>query len=172
MTAPTCFVIMGPKAVGKSWVADVLARRHGVHHVDADELILDLVAQGLDPAPDTGWLTQVERAVEHALATHDLVSIEATGAWESDWLLIDHLRNGGVTVRTVWVEATLAQSLERLRTRRTRKVPTSDTEAVWYHENASKRSTGVIHDLVVDTRSAQDEEGLVADSKALFENDG
>ena len=43
----TVLVLYGPKAVGKSQVADVLQRRLGVHYVDADRLVLDLLAAGV-----------------------------------------------------------------------------------------------------------------------------
>jgi dephospho-CoA kinase len=40
-------VLYGPKAVGKSWVAQALAERLGVQHVDVDALVLDLLAGGV-----------------------------------------------------------------------------------------------------------------------------
>jgi dephospho-CoA kinase len=42
----TAIVLYGPKAVGKSWVAEVLRTHLGVAHVDADELVLGLLAAG------------------------------------------------------------------------------------------------------------------------------
>lgn len=47
-------VLYGPKGAGKSWIAELLARR--------------------------------------------LVSVEATGAWDSDWQLADDLERGGTRV--------------------------------------------------------------------------
>src|SRR5215218_8953266 len=86
-----------PKAVGKSWVAEVLRTHLGVAHVDADELVGDLLTAGTPPAVD-GWLTWVRRRVVDALARHALVTVEATGAWDSDWRLADDLEVAGARV--------------------------------------------------------------------------
>ena len=52
----TVIVPYGPKAVGKSWVAQALVDRLGVRHVDVDALVLDLLAAGVRPDPPTaGW---------------------------------------------------------------------------------------------------------------------
>jgi shikimate kinase len=52
----TVTVLYGPKAVGKSWVAQALAERLGVQHVDVDALVLELLAAGSDPTlPLAGW---------------------------------------------------------------------------------------------------------------------
>jgi shikimate kinase len=157
----TCVVVMGPKAVGKSWVADVLERRFDIRHLDSDALILDLIAAGHVADPARGWLTQVEAALADRLLDCPAVSVEATGAWDSDWLLIGHLRDRGVTVITVWVSARLEQSLARLEERRTRKIPTSPDKARWYYESATRRAAGYPFDLVVDTSRDRDEEALV-----------
>ena len=124
-------VVMGPKAVGKSWVAQVLSSRLGIYHVETDALILELMELGHEPDADIGWLASVEGLVVTALEQHPAVSVEATGAWDSDWLLIDRLRDRDITVCTVWVNATLHQSLVRLHERTARKVPTSESEAIW-----------------------------------------
>jgi hypothetical protein len=87
----TAIVLYGPKAVGKSWVAQALADRLGVEHVDVDALVLGLLATGVRPDPTDGWLAWVEQRVVAALDTHQLVSVEATGAWDSDWRLADDL---------------------------------------------------------------------------------
>ena len=47
----TAIVLYGPKAVGKSWVAEVLRTHLGVAHVDADELVGDLLAAGTHLIP-------------------------------------------------------------------------------------------------------------------------
>jgi dephospho-CoA kinase len=48
--------------VGKSQVAAVL-RELGVGHVNADELVLDLLAKGTQPHPDHRRLAAVEAAI-------------------------------------------------------------------------------------------------------------
>jgi hypothetical protein len=137
-----CVVIMGPKAAGKSRVADVLDRCCAVHHVDPDEVILRLLALGERPDPETGWLAQVEDALDGALRMHDRISTEATGAWDSDWQLIRDLGSRGVIVRTIWVEAPLDVTLTRLAERSERKVPTTPEEATWYYREATRKATG------------------------------
>ena len=84
-TPRMCLVIMGPKAVGKSWVADVLARHLAVHHVDPAAVILDLPARGESPRVDTGWLAPVEEALDEGLSQHGRICTEATGARDTDW---------------------------------------------------------------------------------------
>jgi shikimate kinase len=76
--------LYGPKGAGKSWVAAELSRRAGVRHVDADLLVLDLLDQQVRPDRRLGWLDQVETAVRRAVGEHRCVSVEATGAWDSD----------------------------------------------------------------------------------------
>jgi chloramphenicol 3-O-phosphotransferase len=131
--SPTVVVLYGPKAVGKSWVAEVLQQRAGVHHVDADELVLDLLEQGVRPDPELGWLGHVEGAVQFALDRHRRVSVEATGAWDSDGMLADRLIAGGVRVVAVWVTTPLEVTLDRLSRRSTRKVVTTPQQARWIH---------------------------------------
>jgi dephospho-CoA kinase len=45
----TAIVLYGPKAVGKSWVAQVLRTHLGVAHADADEL-----GSGVGPGGELG----------------------------------------------------------------------------------------------------------------------
>jgi hypothetical protein len=55
----TAVLLYGPKAAGKSWVADELRRRRaGVQHVDADRVVLDLLDRGARPDRQLGWLDQ------------------------------------------------------------------------------------------------------------------
>ena len=63
----TVLVLYGPKAVGKSWVARALADQLGVHHVDVDAVVLELLAAGARPDPADGWLAWVEQRVAAAL---------------------------------------------------------------------------------------------------------
>lgn len=168
MPGAVCVVIMGAKAVGKSWVADVLERHFGVYHVDADTLVLDLVAHTQTPDKGLGWLTPVEAALVQALTLHDAVSVEATGAWDSDWMLLDRLRHRGVTVRTIWVHAALDQSLARLAARTTPKVPISETEARRIYAESTRRAAKASFDLVVDASGEPDETLLVEQVGSLL----
>jgi chloramphenicol 3-O-phosphotransferase len=144
-------VLFGPKAAGKSEVADVLRTGYGVAHVDADQLVLALRAAGVRPHPERGWLTPVEEGVRRTLRTHPAVSVEATGAWDSDWQLARNLELSGVDVLRVWVFAPLDTSLDRLARRTTRKEPTTLDEARWIHQNTSERARHQRFDLTLDT---------------------
>jgi adenylate kinase family enzyme len=50
-TLKIAIILYGPKGSGKSRIAQMLAQRLGVHHVDPDTLILELLAQGFEPDP-------------------------------------------------------------------------------------------------------------------------
>ncbi len=50
----TAVLLAGPKAVGKSWIAGILVQELGVHEVDADAIVLDLMASGVKPHPTDG----------------------------------------------------------------------------------------------------------------------
>jgi len=79
----TAIVLYGPKAVGKSWVAEVLRTHLGVAHVDPDELVGDLLVAGTRPDPVDGWLTFVRRRVpvpaEEASWIYDQATARAAG---------------------------------------------------------------------------------------------
>jgi len=158
----TVLVLYGPKAVGKSWVADVAERRLGVHHVDADRLVLDLMAAGEQPHPEDGWLAPVRRRVTQALAEHPAVSIEATGAWDSDWRLADDLAADGVRVRRVWVWTAKEEALARLGARTVERAPVTVEEADWIHDTATARAATARLDAVIDTTGAKDPERVVS----------
>jgi hypothetical protein len=80
-------LLAGPKGVGKSWVAQIAEREFGVLYLDADVLILGLLANGTSPDPEDGWLVPVQEAVLGALARYPAVSAEITSAWDSDYKL-------------------------------------------------------------------------------------
>lgn len=72
----TVFVLFGPKGVGKTHIARLLRSILGIHHVDADPIVLDLMSKGIQPDPTYGWLEPVQRAVEEALTDHSVVAME------------------------------------------------------------------------------------------------
>ncbi len=158
----TVLVLYGPKAVGKSWVARTLAEHLGVHHVDVDALVLELLAAGARPDPADGWLAWVEQRVLAALGTQELVSVEATGAWDSDWRLADDLEARGVRVLRVWVWAPKQVALRRLADRTARRVPVSVQEASWIYDQANVQAGGRRLDARIDTGRQQDPASVVA----------
>jgi shikimate kinase len=164
----TVIVLHGPKAVGKSWVAQALVDRLGVRHVDVDALVLDLLAAGVRPDPADGWLAWVEQRVVAALDTHPLVSVEATGAWDSDWRLADDLEARGVRVLRVWVSAPKHVTLQRLEDRTARRVPVSTEEAGWIYDQATIQAAGRRLDVRIDTDKPQDPASVVAALRPLL----
>lgn len=144
-------VLYGPKAAGKSQVAEALHQTYGVRPLDADEIVLGLLFHGAQPDPHNGWLIPIERAVMAALRDSVAVSIEATGAWDSDWQLAQDLHTAGVRVLRVWVCAPLAMTLDRLARRVTRKVPTTQEEARSIYTTACARARDQTFDITLDT---------------------
>jgi hypothetical protein len=128
----------------------------GVHHLDVDALVLDLIDRGVRPDPRLGWLDHVEREVGRAVAGHPRVSVEATGAWDSDWMLADRLGAARCRVLSVWVTAPLEVTLQRLAERRSRKVPVAIEDARWIHAEATRRAAERSFTAVVDTSGAPD----------------
>jgi predicted kinase len=122
-------VLYGPKGAGKSWVAEELERRAGVQHIDVDRMALKLRDRGCHPDPEQGGLEEVEAEVRRVATEHLLVSVEATGAWASDWTLADDLAADGYRVLRVWVTAPLEVTLDRLAHRRSGKVPVAVSSA-------------------------------------------
>jgi shikimate kinase len=155
-------VLYGPKGAGKSWVAAELSRQAGVHHLDVDLLVLDLLDSGVRPDPRLGWLEHVDREVRSAVAAHPRVSVEATGAWDSDWMLADRLAAARCRVLPVWVFAPVEVTLRRLAGRRGRKVPVSVQDARWIHAEATRRAAGRPFTAVVDTSGPPDPGKLAA----------
>lgn len=145
-------ILYGPKAVGKSTIAGILSDHLGVHHVDTDPLVLDLLNQGAHPDGDLAWLPYVEEAVLVALEVHPLVSVEATGAYESDWLLLDHLSDSASRAIPVWVWAPEDVALGRLAARKAHKrVPISKADALRIHRAAMQQAQGRTFCATFDT---------------------
>jgi AAA domain len=165
----TAIVLCGPKAVGKSWVAEVLRTHLGVAHVDADELVGDLLAAGPHPDPVDGWLTWVRRRVVDALARSALVSMEATGAWDSDWRLADDLEVAGARLLRVWVSVPTEAAMGRLAGRTSRRVPVSAEEASWIYDQATARAAGRRLDAWIDTGRPPDPAAVVAELRPLIQ---
>jgi predicted kinase len=155
----TVVVLYGPKAAGKSQVAEFLRAQHRVTHVDPDALVLGLQGRGVRAHPQLGWLPQVKDAVEGVLRAGDLVSVEATGAWDSDWQLANDLENSGHRVLRVWVSAPLELTLRRLAERTAQKAPVTEAEARAIWTAANDRARNHTFDLTLDT-GVVGEEGL------------
>jgi shikimate kinase len=152
----TTVVIYGPKAVGKSLVAQILTDQLGIYHVDADALVLRALDQGLKPDPVGGWLGLVTDQVRYALEDHDIVTVEATGAWESDWQLPRELEDRGISVLRIWVTAPRPEAMHRLINRKVKRAPVTPEEAAEIYDRAAARAEHEEFDLSVDTTSPPD----------------
>jgi len=104
-------------------------------------VVLDRLDRGQGPDPRLGWFEPVHTAVRRAVGDHAVVSVEATGAWDSDWLLADRLAGAGSRVLRVWVTAPLEGTLDRLAHRRSRRVRLTTEEARWIHAEATWRAS-------------------------------
>ena len=155
-------VLYGPKAVGKSTIAAMLARHSDVAHVDPDLVVTTLSGQGVHPDPETGWLTPVHLAVHQEMERHPRVAVEATGAWASDWKLADQLDADDVRVVRVWVTASLATTLARLASRRSDRVPYPEDEVRRIYAAATHRSLTQRFDAIVDTETGDLEHAVAA----------
>jgi hypothetical protein len=111
----------------------------------------------------------VRRRVVDALAQHALVSVEATGAWDSDWRLADDLEAAGVRVLRVWVSAPRKVAMGRLTGRTSRRVPVSAEEASWIYDQATARAAGRRLDARIDTTRPPDPTAVVAQLRPLIE---
>jgi hypothetical protein len=100
----------------------------------------------------------VEDAVEHTLRTSATVSVEATGAWDSDWQLIRDLEDRGHRVLTVWASAPLEVTLQRLAERAGPTVPVTQVEARAIWTAANDRASSHVFDLALDTSDIRRED--------------
>jgi adenylate kinase family enzyme len=146
----TAVVIYGPKGAGKSYLARLLERELEISHIDPDALVLEWTKQGLRPDLKSGWLTQIAAATKSALEAHKAVSLEATGAWDSDWNLPGLLKDAGHTVITVRLLVDRATAMTRLSNRKEARVPVSVSEAqrIWKEADARRQRRKV--DLEID----------------------
>jgi hypothetical protein len=96
------------------------------------------------------------------------VSVEATGAWDSDWRLADDLEARGVRVLRVWVSASKQVALQRLADRTTRRVPFSAQEVDWIYDQATTHAAGRRLDARIDTGEQQDPASVVAVLRPLL----
>lgn len=93
-----------------------------------------------------------------ALHDNPAVSVEATGAWASDWQLFDDLESARQRVVSIWVWAPLEVTLRRLVGRATGKVPVAEQEARWIWSAACEQAEHRRFDLVLDTSQLSEED--------------
>jgi shikimate kinase len=167
----TLIVLAGPKAVGKSWVAHIAEREFGVHYLDADLMILELLERGSVPDPDDGWLEPVQRAVLAALSRHPVVSVEITGGWDSDYKLIRNVTHAGHRVVRIWISAPLEETLVRLRERSTPKVPVTEADARTTYQEAVTRAASERWDATLDTSGSERADVAAAVLQSLLGSD-
>ena len=152
----TVIVLAGPKGVGKSWVAELLAARLDIYHVDPDPLIAEWRNQGSEPDPHDGWLSQVRDAVVSALREHPAISVEMTGAWESDYKLCVQLEKLGHRVIHTSLIAPEEETISRLQLRRGGRDSTTELEARAIFKSAVARGQNEEWDAVVDMSGPPD----------------
>jgi len=111
----------------------------------------------------------VRRRVVDALARHALVTVEATGAWDSDWRLADDLEAAGARVLRVWVSAPREVAMGRLAGRTSQRVPVSAEEASWIYDQATARAAGRQLDAWIDTGRPPDPAVVVAELRPLIQ---
>jgi predicted kinase len=157
----TVIVLYGPKGAGKSSIARVLADVLGVHHVDVDALVPSLVDRGIQPDAVDGWLAPLLREVRAAAQSHLAVSVEATGAWDSDWRLADDLAADGLRVVRVWVGAPKPVVLDRVARRSGAVRPETVDEASGIYDAATANAATRRFDAAIDTS------GAVADAQSV-----
>ena len=104
-----------------------------------------------------------------SFARHALVSVEATGAWDSDWRLADDLEVAGARVLRVWVSAPREVAMGRLAGRTSRRVPVPAEEASWIYDQATARAAGRRLDARIDTGRPPDPAAVVAELRPLIE---
>lgn len=165
------FVLYGAKGAGKTYLARWLHAELGADHVDPDPLIQALLDSGVKPHPTSGWLPQVLHACFAALQRNGRISVEATGAWDTDWRLPDDLARRGDEVIRVWVYAPLDVTLERLAASRPGRAPVPPEEAQRIHELASRHAQGVDFDVVLETTSRAAAETAVEQLRELLARD-
>jgi gluconate kinase len=147
----TAVVIYGPKGAGKSYLARMLERELGIHHIDPDALVLRWIEEkGMQPDQKDGWLQNLVESATNALRTRNVISIEATGAWDSDWKLPALLKDAGHDVITIRLLIDRATAMTRLSTRKEARVPVSASEAdrIWKEADVRRRTQTV--DLEID----------------------
>ena len=146
----TVVIVYGPKAAGKSYLSRALEGELGIYHIDPDTLVLEWIKQGLRADLENGWLQEIVAAVKFALETRNAVSLEATGAWDSDWKLPELLKDAGHDVITIRLLIDRATAMARLSARQETRVPVSASEAerIWNETNARRNSQNV--DLEID----------------------
>jgi shikimate kinase len=146
----TVVIVYGPKAAGKSYLSRALEGELGIYHIDPDALVLEWIKQGLRADLENGWLQEIVAAVKFALETRNAVSLEATGAWDSDWKLPELLKDAGHDVITIRLLIDPATAMSRLSTRKEERIPISASEAehIWKAADARRGKQKV--DLEID----------------------
>ena len=165
----TLLLLAGPKGVGKSWVAQIAEQDFAVHYLDADLIILALLETGSRPDPDDGWLEPVQEAVFDALARHPAVSVEITGAWDSDYKLARNVEQRGHLVVRHLLSAPFPETLARLRARTSRKVSVSEAEARSTYFQAEQRTRREHWDARLDTSGTEQPDKAAAVLRQLLD---
>jgi hypothetical protein len=158
----TVVILYGPKAAGKTHLARTLDRQLGVYPIDPDRLIIEWIAQGLEPDPTDGWLENILNATRCAIAKHHFISVEATGAWDSDWKLARLMEDEGHKVLKFRINVPRSLATARLQNRQEARVLISNEEANWIWDQVELSHESHPVDLEIDGSDPMWESSVVS----------
>lgn len=162
-------VLAGPKGVGKSSVAATLSEGLGIDAIDPDLIALEFIGAGVQPDRAEGWLAQIRGAVIASLTDHALVSVEMTGAWETDYELCRQLEGLGYRVIRTWLIAPEEVTVSRLKERASERVPVTDAEARDLYRIGVGRAKAEKWNAVFDLTRGRDRADMVAAFASLLD---
>lgn len=146
----TAVILYGPKAIGKTYLARILNYELGIYPIDPDEFVLEWKARGLQADPIDGWIEQIFHVTSAALKRFPVVSVEATGAWDSDWKLPKLLEEEGHNLLTIRINAPRSLVMSRLKNREEPRVLVSEQESDWIWDQVELNSKRHSVDLEVN----------------------
>jgi shikimate kinase len=166
--APTILLLVGPKGAGKSHLGTLAEARLGARFLRVEPIFQEVQrnSTATGTARDAEGYGRVLEAVAEALAAHDLVVLETTGASPALPLFLEGLRGLG-RVRLVAVRAPLDRCLERVRSRdQSVHIPVSDQRVT--EINALAAQVELPWDLVLDNGGPAPEAELLAGLRRLL----
>lgn len=161
----TCIVIYGAKAAGKTSIAKQLVQELGAVHIDPDELVPEWLEEGIKADIEYGWMEPVLGEIMKTATLNSLVVVEATGGYETDWILAKRIEEKGIPCLSVYVSVPLEESLSRLALRTEERVPITDEEARAIHRNSLEHLSVHRTDLFFDSTEQNYREKAIEEIK-------